>query len=69
MLRSLLRKLNDEVLTTFLYMQIFNSATKTVRKIHKVSGSYHKLFRNNLDLNLPQAKMNPPTPPGLIGLK
>ena len=38
-----------------------------VRKIHKLSDSYHKSFRNNLNLNLLWAKKTP-YPPGLIGL-
>ena len=32
------------------------SSLLKVRKSHKVSGSYHKAFRNNLNLNLPLAK-------------
>ena len=30
-----------------------------VRKSRKVSGSYHKPFRNNLNLNLPRTKNDP----------
>ena len=38
-----------------------------LRKSHEVSGSYCNSFRNNLNLNLPRAKIAP-RPPGLIGL-
>ena len=58
-------------------MQIFNSATKTVptylnsyflfsdNTAGKVSGSYHKPFKNNLNLNLTRPKMTrtPSLPP------
>ena len=59
MLRSLLAKLNNEVLTTsytskylILRLKLFLHIVK-VRKSHKVSGSYHKSIRNNLNLHLP----------------
>ena len=69
MLRSLLTKLNDEVQKTSYICKYLILRLKQYLHIgtQKVSGSYHKPYRNNLNLNLPRAKI-PPFLPGLIGL-
>ena len=44
---------------TYRLFQFFKAKYSLVKakKGHKFSGSYLKLFRNNLNLNLPQAKL------------